>query len=62
MRSPLRWMHSTGSHWMVAVEKVLLDTLTERGAAEGTVEFKHTHVQYHPMAIMVPHLLPMSVQ
>ena len=33
--SPLRWMQSTAPHWIVILEEVTVDTLTEVGAADG---------------------------
>jgi len=34
--SPLRWIQSTALHWMVVLEEVTLDTLTNVGGADGT--------------------------
>ena len=35
--SPLRWIQSTGPHWMLMLEEVTSDTLTLEGGADGAV-------------------------
>ena len=37
VKSPLRWIQSTGPQWTVMLEEVTSDTLTEVGGADGAV-------------------------